>query len=58
MQLRAVTLRDQQLLLLKFSSVAEGGLIVLKVMKELGAAWKTLSLSEKEAYKGKAGQSS
>ncbi len=40
------------------SSLADYGVSVLKVMKALGAAWSTLSVSEKEAYKGKAGQSS
>ena len=39
-------------------SWADCGLSVLKVMKALGAAWSTLSVSEKEAYKGKVGQSS
>ena len=46
------------IMLMRLSSLAERDVNVLKVMKALGAAWKTLSVSEKEGYKGKAGQSS
>lgn len=42
----------------QFSSHRKAGMDTKDVMKALGAAWSTLSVSEKEAYKGKAGQSS